>query len=49
MFKLELSDKHLAVIGAALGKAPYDVAAPVIAEIQKQINAQQEEAAREAA
>lgn len=40
MIKLELSEQHIAVIGQALGQAPYNVAAPVIAELQKQINEQ---------
>ncbi len=40
MLKLELSEQMIAVIGQALGQAPYNVAAPVVAEIQKQINAQ---------
>src|SRR5512139_1958585 len=39
--KFELSEQHVAIIGAALGKAPYDQVAPVIAELQKQINEQQ--------
>lgn len=38
--KLELSNEALAVIGAALGNHPYRVAAPVIAELQRQIDAQ---------
>ena len=41
MIKLELSDQMVSVIGEALGNAPYKVSAPVIAEIQKQISAQQ--------
>lgn len=41
MLKLELSEQHVTIIGQALGNAPYNVAAPVLAEIQKQINEQQ--------
>lgn len=44
MLKFELSEQHVNVIGAALGKAPYEIAAPVIAELQKQVNAQQQPA-----
>jgi len=40
MTKLELSQAMIAVIGEALSNAPYKVAAPVLAEIQKQIDAQ---------
>lgn len=51
MLKFELSEQHVAIIGAALGKAPYDTVAPVIAELQKQINAQKtaQEPVKEAA
>lgn len=41
MLKFELSEQMVNIIGAALQKAPYEVVAPVIAELQKQINAQQ--------
>ena len=41
MLKFELSEQTVAIIGAALQKAPYEVVAPVIAELQKQINEQQ--------
>ena len=44
MLKFELSEQHIQIIGAALGAQPYDAAAPVIAELQKQINAQQQPA-----
>lgn len=37
---LELTEQHLQIIGEALGNAPYKLAAPVLAEIQKQIDAQ---------
>jgi hypothetical protein len=40
MLKFELSDQMVAIIGAALGKQPYDMVAEVITELQKQINAQ---------
>lgn len=40
VFKLELSEQMLQVIGNALGAAPYNVAAPVVAELQKQVSAQ---------
>lgn len=41
MLTLTLSDEQLHVIGMALSEAPYRVAAPVIAEINKQVLAQQ--------
>jgi hypothetical protein len=44
MVKLELSEQMIQVIGEALGNAPFKTSAPVIAELQKQINAQQDEA-----
>ena len=37
----ELNEQMVAVIGKALGAQPYELVAPVIAELQKQINAQQ--------
>jgi hypothetical protein len=39
MIKLELSEQMLQVIGDALANAPYRVSAPVLAEIQKQLDA----------
>lgn len=42
MLKFELSPEMLNVIGECLGNGPHKVVAPVIAELQKQINAQQE-------
>lgn len=45
MTTLTLTDQQLQIIGAALSELPYRVAAPVIAEINRQIAAQQEEAA----
>jgi hypothetical protein len=44
MLKFELSLEMLNVIGEALGNGPHKVVAPVIAELQKQINAQQQSA-----
>lgn len=52
MFKFELTEQHVAIIGVALGKAPYETVAPVIAELQRQINEQKqpkEEAVKDAA
>lgn len=40
-FKLELTEQQVAIIGQILGKAPYEVAAPIIADIQRQIDSQQ--------
>ena len=41
MFKLELSEDMMNIIVQALANAPYRVAAPVLNEIQKQVNEQQ--------
>lgn len=41
MLKFELTPEMVAVIGRALGAQPYDAVAPIIAELQRQINAQQ--------
>lgn len=49
MLKLELSQEMINVIGQALGNAPYNIAAPVIAELHKQLNSQPAEEAKEAA
>ena len=38
---LKLTEDHLRIIGAALSEMPYRVAAPVLAEINRQIAAQQ--------
>lgn len=38
---LKLTEDHLRIIGAALSEMPYRVAAPLIAEINRQITAQQ--------
>lgn len=40
MIKLELTEQFVAIIGAALENSPYKVVAPVLAEMQKQIEAQ---------
>jgi hypothetical protein len=45
MLKFELSQEMVAVIGRALGAQPFDTVAPVIAELQKQITAQQSSSA----
>jgi len=44
-FKFELNQDMTNVVSVALGELPYKVSAPVIAEMQKQINAQQAQAA----
>jgi hypothetical protein len=41
MIRLELPEQMMAVIASALGNHPYREAAPVIAEVQRQINVQQ--------
>ena len=38
---LTLTPQHLAAISEALGLLPYRVAAPVVADLQAQINAQE--------
>ena len=40
--KIELTKDHLQIVGAALSELPYRVVQPVIAEINRQIAAQQE-------
>lgn len=40
MMRLELSEQMLAIIAEALGNHRFREAAPVISEIQRQINAQ---------
>ena len=45
MLKFDLSPEMVAVIGGALENAPYKVAAPVLQELQKQIDAQKEQKA----
>lgn len=41
MLKFELSNEQVQIIGAALGAQAYDRVAPVLAELQRQITAQQ--------
>lgn len=41
MIKIELSNEMLTVIAAALGNHPFRQAAPVVSELQRQIDAQQ--------
>ena len=41
--KLELTQEQLQIIGAALSEMPYRVAAPMIAEINRQIAEQEKE------
>jgi hypothetical protein len=41
MVKLELSEQHFNTIVETLGNAPYRVAAPVLAELSKQVQEQQ--------
>ena len=41
--KLELTQEQLQIIGAALSELPYRLAAPVIAEINRQIEEQEKE------
>lgn len=43
MIKLELTEQMINIIGKALGSQPYELVAPVITELQKQINEQQEQ------
>lgn len=42
MFKFEVTPEQIQVIGRALGQMPHDIARPVIDELQRQINAQQQ-------
>lgn len=41
--KLELTQEQLQIIGAALSEMPYRVAAPMIAEINRQIAEQEKD------
>lgn len=49
MLKLELTADQVNIIGKALGAQPFDLVAPLIAELQKQINPQlqQQQAAQQ--
>ena len=40
MFKFELSEQMFSVIANALGNHPFREAAPVVQELQRQLNAQ---------
>lgn len=42
MIKLELSDQTVQTIGQLLEQAPYKIAAPILLDMQKQINDQQD-------
>ena len=43
MHTLTLNDEQMQIIGAALAELPYRVSAPVLAEINRQIAAQEKE------
>lgn len=47
MLIFALSEEMVDIIGKSLGKQPYEIVAPVVAELQKQINQQQEKKAAE--
>lgn len=40
MFKFEFSEQMVGIIGEALAAQPFKISAPVIAEMQRQIDAQ---------
>src|SRR5437867_2032081 len=42
-YKIELTEKQLQVLSAALNEIPYRLAAPVMADLQRQITAQEQE------
>lgn len=42
IFQISLNEQQINVVGAALVKAPYEVAAPVIADINRQLEAIQQ-------
>lgn len=42
MLTLKLTPEMVQIIGKALGAQPYDLVAAVLAELQKQINEQQQ-------
>ena len=44
MLKFDVTEQMIQVIGRALGQMPHDIARPVIDELQRQINAQQQNA-----
>lgn len=43
---IEFTQEELMTVGAALGRLPYDQVAPLLSNIQKQINEQQEPPAK---
>ncbi|HEX4500632.1 MAG TPA: hypothetical protein VH187_05580 [Scandinavium sp.] len=43
MFTFTFTEQMIKDIGACLENAPYRIAAPILLEIQKQINAQQQQ------
>lgn len=47
MHKIELSDDHLNVVGAALAELPFKIAQPVMAAIQGQLEAEATTAAED--
>lgn len=48
MTTLTLTDQQLQIIGAALSELPYRISAPLIADIERQIMAQQKQPPEEA-
>lgn len=40
VFKFELSEQMVAAMAQVLRKGPYDVVAPILEELRKQVNAQ---------
>lgn len=47
MHKIELSDDHLNIVGAALAELPFKIAQPVMVAIQKQLEPVERDSARE--
>lgn len=41
-YKIEITEQQLQILSSALGKLPFEVVAPLISELQKQINDQQD-------
>ena len=46
MLKFEISEQMVMTIGQILGKAPYEAVAPILTEMQKQIDEQKRPAAQ---
>jgi hypothetical protein len=46
MIKFELTEQQTEIIGKALGAQPHDIVRPIIEELQKQINRQQQESVK---